>query len=812
MRKRNLVWTVLFSLLVVFLNANNSDSLSEQQLIREGRAQFCRLLDRNDEAIEQHHPERMQFVVMLSGEESVDRVLSETTPGHTPDPAGQGALKDSLNAKLQRIYSDYGVELYLLVISSLDVIVSSPLPNNVTVSQLFTQKLYDDRTNLQAMRAKHESITNGIISSTIKGRNRDCIVLSDCSYCGAFFPNSGKGCRKLATVFTNESSPSTYALDIRRLSSDFCLRLKSSNLFINGGENYSLPEAVKMFEESAKYFRTKSDLLHTYTPSEMSTLLDAFDYTLDFEELTYAEREHILSVYAGYNMDGSWMFNGEGEEGHVLQVLKYVRKEDVGDLLAILSGPSSLRNNENYYGDKDDDALIRKLIHRMDDAFMSRDDNYTAMVQVLTHHMMTNEQVFNEHLPTTDEGWLNRRIYWYDTYLMSEPPVGTHHYAVTLNDNGSVDVQKKVVDYQDVDYNNAAATAHYTSHWDENYPPQTFQPFDLVFFTNRSSVTMLQAAGAQHEQVFIAPAIFLKYASDKTFNASTLRAVAVSLDAIAIATGPGAIAGAMEAGSLALAAFEALQFTGAAANLVANQINDPELQSVVDKYNMIVGVWGFTHIIASTTKFTVEFFTQARAGNLKPISSALAEDFKQSYAAAGGKLEELDEATRGKLKKMEEYLGGAGAVVAGVSQRLQQFIDETGIVAKEIDDPTLLENAKTWQGKGSYPGVDNWFTVEIPAGTKVYGGLPGQTAFYAFEPAVQASGLDKVKYWESLQVEPHPKFGYRTQLGEYVTNKTLHAVISKVEANQQFGSGGAWQIFIKEFQTDVNLTSQINLH
>lgn len=632
--------------------------ITSEELIREGQIQLCKLFDRNDAAIANGHPEEMEFVVQVSGEETVDYISSVTTANHSPEAAGQSPEKDSINAKLRRAYNDFGVELYIVLINSLDVVVSAPLPEDFTVSQLFTQKLYDDRTNMAAMRAEHRRITDEIINTSISGRNRDCIVLSQCTYCGSFFKNDGQGCLQFAKIYGWRAQPSTYD-GITFLTKDFTNRLKSSNSFMQGNGTYSMPAAADAFYEAASYEKLKANLLHTYTPDSISAILDQFQPSTDYAGLTFAEREHILAVYSGYVMTGDWFLNGTGEEGYVLRVIAATPSEEVPGLLNMLSAPSILRNNPNYNGQKDSKALIVHIIEETDDAVMMADDNYTALLRTITLLMTENAEVLNAHLPTDDAGWHNRSIYWYDTYVFSTAPIGAHSYDVTMSDDGSVTVEKEIVDYWTVDYYNTAATPNYTAHWDDNYPPETFQPFDLVFFTNRGSISLLQEAGASPEAVHIAPAIFLKYADDKQFNENISNGLKLLGNIIGTGAGPGLIMKALEAGLLARAAFEAMQFISYAGALAAGLINDPELQSLVDKYNTIVGIWGLSRLTLSAGKFTVNFLTEAKAGNLKQIAPSVAEDFRQSFAQAESKLGQLDEATKTKLVKMEEYLGEA---------------------------------------------------------------------------------------------------------------------------------------------------------
>jgi len=58
---------------------------------------------------------------------------------------------------------------------------------------------------------------------------------------------------------------------------------------------------------------------------------------------------------------------------------------------------------------------------------------------------------------------------------------------------------------------------------------------------------------------------------------------------------------------------------------------------------------------------------------------------------------------------------------------------------------------------------------------------------------------------------PHPQFGYRSKVGEYVTKSKIKVAVSKTLANPQHGVGGAWQVFVDDFANNLNLSKEINL-
>lgn len=142
---------------------------------------------------------------------------------------------------------------------------------------------------------------------------------------------------------------------------------------------------------------------------------------------------------------------------------------------------------------------------------------------------------------------------------------------------------------------------------------------------------------------------------------------------------------------------------------------------------------------------------------------------------------------------------------------LPKFRQVSGIQATEAVDDSLLIKAKRWQGSGNYPGVDDWQVFEFPSQTRLYGGLPGQSEFYSIEQSLKVVKNKKVKYWERLQVVTHPTLGYRPKVGEYLLNSSTKVAVAITLANPQCGQGGAWQIFVNDFQRKLTFVKEIIL-
>jgi hypothetical protein len=143
---------------------------------------------------------------------------------------------------------------------------------------------------------------------------------------------------------------------------------------------------------------------------------------------------------------------------------------------------------------------------------------------------------------------------------------------------------------------------------------------------------------------------------------------------------------------------------------------------------------------------------------------------------------------------------------------IESFISETGLVAVYVLDTSLLNTVISWQGQGDYPGVDDWATAKVPNNFELYGGLPGQSEYYTINQTLTDADTMQVVYWESLQVKPSDSFGYRPWVGIFDIKKdTIVVAIAKTLANPQYGEGGAWQLYVENYNEVLTITDTVSL-
>lgn len=652
-------------------NAFEIDSLERAKLVQEGRTELCNLIEYNAHVLS---PADRKYLVMIDGDpNAINYTVEKNVQGNTEDILTQETV-DSINAILARTYADYGIEMYIIMMKSFNFVVKAPLPNLPSATQLFTQHLYDEESNINELRILHQQLTDEITSSTFSARGRDCLVYSRADYKGIYAPGK-TGTWTLSKRIPFRAQTPTYP-KLTELTDYYYDRIKNNPDVIEGGLQYSLRCAAKEFFESAKFMALKSRILTTFDNDSMSSILAQFNEQVDYLNLTERERVHALAVFAGFSMSDNL---NSSEERYACRIIEGTPSEQVNDFFEDLSAVSPLNTNPAYHGAKLNVALIVTLIGRIDDAG-GGGDNYTRMMRGLTTLAMSSESYAAAHMPTTSQQWLDRRIYWDDWSVMETAPIGTHDYDVTLGDDAKVHVNHKVVKRWDSDTAGRQESIRYTEVW-EQYDPYALEPFDLVVFTNRSSLGMLQVAGAAPDQPFLAPAIFLKYADDKAFNTNAITVTAIAIDVAAIASGPFAILGALTAGNVALAAYEGLQLLGSVANLAANQNATPEFQEAITAFNMVVGGWGLAQIVVSGTKFVVGYMDAALNGTIRPVPIATATDYCTKYDAITS-WNGVDDVTKGKMARLRKVLGeevnSGNAIVAQleVIAKRSSFWDE----------------------------------------------------------------------------------------------------------------------------------------
>lgn len=169
------------------------------------------------------------------------------------------------------------------------------------------------------------------------------------------------------------------------------------------------------------------------------------------------------------------------------------------------------------------------------------------------------------------------------------------------------------------------------------------------------------------------------------------------------------------------------------------------------------------------------------------------------------------------------YLAAANAVgpedapadIADLTWMARQLTDVPAIGTEAAQE--IIQAAQDWQTYGDTYQADIYHVIELKAGERILGMLPGQSAFYTNADTLEASGDSYVAMYSLLQMVPHPEFGYREQVGVYEVKADMWAATGYCLANsvidgQWTGAGGGVQYVIPDYEGALNLVETIDLH
>jgi len=107
--------------------------------------------------------------------------------------------------------------------------------------------------------------------------------------------------------------------------------------------------------------------------------------------------------------------------------------------------------------------------------------------------------------------------------------------------------------------------------------------------------------------------------------------------------------------------------------------------------------------------------------------------------------------------------------------------------------------------------ADKFWLQPIPKGSIVYGGTPGQTAWYTNAETLLTTHLEREATWNALQVAPNPVLGYRPSVRAYRVLEDLVVPAGNATNNPALGAGGGWQYFIKQYSHKLSPIRGFNL-
>jgi RHS repeat-associated protein len=147
-------------------------------------------------------------------------------------------------------------------------------------------------------------------------------------------------------------------------------------------------------------------------------------------------------------------------------------------------------------------------------------------------------------------------------------------------------------------------------------------------------------------------------------------------------------------------------------------------------------------------------------------------------------------------KAVSGYLGTKMNNSVSTQSNNKKLLDPN---SSEINKSDIVSKAKSWQGSGSYPGVDDWESKLLKKGTKVWGGTPGPSNFYTTTEVMDDVGYDATKLYKGLQVGLEGYDSYRASVTMYTLNQDIEVAYSTALENPQFGVGGYSQYYIENY-------------
>ena len=178
----------------------------------------------------------------------------------------------------------------------------------------------------------------------------------------------------------------------------------------------------------------------------------------------------------------------------------------------------------------------------------------------------------------------------------------------------------------------------------------------------------------------------------------------------------------------------------------------------------------------------------------KGLNGIEAEANKLAKAPKG-----IDGVTEG-VGNLAEDVGKAGKGLEGAGKGAESAAEDAGKVVETSGSKTPSEIARSWQGTGKYPGIDDYVDVTVEKGTVLYRGEPNGTEYFTTLDAIEQSGRDATKLFEGLQVEKNPIHGYRGEMQGYIFNEDVASAYGITNANPQFGKGGLPQYYVPDVQ------------
>jgi hypothetical protein len=111
--------------------------------------------------------------------------------------------------------------------------------------------------------------------------------------------------------------------------------------------------------------------------------------------------------------------------------------------------------------------------------------------------------------------------------------------------------------------------------------------------------------------------------------------------------------------------------------------------------------------------------------------------------------------------------------------------------------------ARSYQGSAKYPGVDRFRDIMLKKGTIIFGGHPGQTAFYTTASAMRRSGASASLLYDGLQLAKSTRYPMRSNMAMYEVLEDTPAAFGLAIRNADYGAGWLPQVVVPSFEASL---------
>lgn len=514
----------------------------------------------------------------------------------------------ALDGSLRRMNAESEIDTYLLLVNFIPLEFVNEIPDDASIADFFRGKKTDLVTAIAEPVAKDAGeIVVGITSEVLSKVTKPTL------YCGfvnfKVFKNRAEG--RSQWVYYPHNSLIDFDTEYKHLL----------NGFVKNTKNWPADEPAKVLtlmdvirQGNMEYKRVKGTLANLLTitdPGQMKNLIHELGNS-SLGGLNLRQRVHAMKVLSSGSLT-------DNREIQVLNLMKTAPSSDYKFLL------DSLMKTNNF--SKQKESLLKCIVGKTDDehAFWG-EDNYLELIKSLGILVKGSSDIDTKTGKFVGDPEVNRKLVWDKSYAfnLNTPRVGTNAWDVELLDNGYLYVKNQYVTNQVCETKTQAKSEISFEVCEAIWSTETedvIDPFALIGFVNRSDLAILDGVGEKDAKIMLVPAIMLKYAQDKKFNANTAAAFFLTLDVVTILVPMTKVYNLAKITQRIYFALDLAATAGSFANLTVNALNDdPAYANVIAKYNLVTGAINLAALAGGTRligNIAGEFVTEVNQPGIK---------------------------------------------------------------------------------------------------------------------------------------------------------------------------------------------------